>query len=436
VELPVKVIHVVRDPFDNIATMYLRGRYPILRQPLRKCIDDFAAMTRTIEALHDSLPSDEFLEVHYEDLIDRPVECLQGLCTFLGVESERDHILSATAILNPSASRSRDRLVWSAPDVQAVDRIIATSKAHRLYAGSRPPQVVVTNPNGSARPPRHGPDFLVIGAQRCGTTLLHQLLDRHPEVYVPKHRKEIHFFDDHFDRGEKWYRGFFPVDRAGLRAMGEVSPSYLADARVPERIYQFDPAIRLIALVRHPIDRLWSAYHHLARIEGDTRSFTEFIHQDVDALDRGNYAAQLSRFADKFAANQLLVVVLEEFLRDPAVQLLAIQRFLGLREPWNIDPGALEERVNANFGTRYSALYRSARRAGQFVTDRLDQGRIADHIKQSRLMTLFKGGDIVGTMTPQDRSYLTRYYAPDVASLIEDFGVDAANTWGFQASTL
>jgi len=431
VGVPVKVIHVVRNPFDNIATMYLRGRYPILRLPLSRCIDDFTVMARTIEELKGRLAPEELLEVRHEDVVDRPGECLQKLCGFLDVESEPEYVLAATRIVTPSANRSRDRLVWHTRDVLAVEEIIAKSSAHRSYSGTRPSRVIT---NSAARFPRHGPDFLVIGAQRCGTTLMHSLLERHPGAYVPKHRKEIHFFDDHYDLGENWYRGFFPVDRVGLTAIGEVSPSYLADPRVPQRIYEFYPDMRLIVLLRHPIDRLWSAYHHLRRIDGESRSFTDFIRQDVDALERGKYGAQLARYAARFPKKQLLVVVLEELLRDPATQLLRIQEFLELREPWDIDRADLVQKVNENFVPRYPKLYRSARRTGHFLTHRLDQGRIASHVKRSRAMALLKGGEISGTMTPGDRSYLTQYYAPDVARLREELGIEAAAiAWEFGA---
>ena len=436
VGVPVKVVHVVRNPFDNIATMYLRGRYPILRLPLSRCIDDFAVMARTIEELKGCLACEDILEVRHEDVIDRPGECLERLCAFLDVDSEPDFVLAATRIIAPSANCSRDRLVWGIPDVRAVEKIIAASSAHCSYSGTRPSRVDASA-DGSARGPRHAPDFLVIGAQRCGTTLIHRLLERHPETYVPKHRKEIHFFDDHYDLGENWYRGFFPVDRAGLTALGEVSPSYLAHPMVPQRIYEFDPDMHLIVLLRNPIDRLWSAYHHLRRIDGESRSFTDFIRQDVEALERGKYSAQLSRYAARFPREQLLVVLLEELLHDPSTQLLRFQEFLGLRNPWNIDRADLAQKVNENFVARYPNLYRSARRTGHFLTHRLDQGRIASYVKRSRAMSLFKGGEIIESMTPHDRSYLTEYYVPDVVCLTEELGIEtAAITWEFEAGEL
>ena len=83
--------------------------------------------------------------------------------------------------------------------------------------------------------PMNRPNFLVIGAQRAGTTLLHRLLATHPEVYVPFQRKELHYFDRYFERGDAWYAGYFPAEPATRRylAVGEVTPDYLAHPQAP-----------------------------------------------------------------------------------------------------------------------------------------------------------------------------------------------------------
>ena len=105
------------------------------------------------------------------------------------------------------------------------------------------------------------PNFLVIGAQRGGTTLLHRVLDRHPEVYVPQRRKEVHFFDWYYDRGADWYAGFFPCEQADeYRAVGEVTPDYLFDPHAPGRIRAVLPHCRFVASLRDPIQRAFSWY--------------------------------------------------------------------------------------------------------------------------------------------------------------------------------
>src|ERR1044071_7027899 len=114
------------------------------------------------------------------------------------------------------------------------------------------------------------PDFLVIGAQKAGTTALYSYLRDHPAIAGPPW-KEVSFFDRHFWRGDAGYRGNFP-NRLSLRRMrarpgaepigGEASPSYMFHPLAPQRVAELVPDARLIALVRNPVDRALSHYHH------------------------------------------------------------------------------------------------------------------------------------------------------------------------------
>jgi len=111
------------------------------------------------------------------------------------------------------------------------------------------------------------PDFLVIGAQRSGTTTLFYDLCRHPQV-AGSPVKEVHFFDHHFSRGVGWYRSFFPPTAAQERARrrggellgGEATPNYLFHPAAPERAAETVPHVRLIAILRDPVDRAYSHY--------------------------------------------------------------------------------------------------------------------------------------------------------------------------------
>lgn len=431
VAIPLKLVHVVRNPFDNIATMYLRGRYPILRLPLAACIADFTRMAQTIERVKREIPKSDIFELHLETLVERPRESLEGLCSFLVLDADPEYV-DAAAMIVQAPKPSRDRVAWTASDVRAVEAIIENSSAHRVYIASRPDRV---SPSATARAgrPRHGPNFLVVGAQRAGTTLMHRMLALHPEVYIPKRRKEIHFFDHHYARGERWYREFFPVDRDGFAALGEVTPSYLSDPNVPERIRAFDPDIRLIALLRNPVARTWSAYHHLRRVSGESRSFSGFIRSDGDALTRGNYAVQLARYLAFFSKEQILVLLFEDLISAPNVELEKVREFLALRAPWDDRVVSLTEPDNRGFVVKHAMVYRGLRATAHVLTDRFGLGEAVGQLKRSRAMSVFDAGNVDEEMTPDDRSYLERYYAPDVARLERDFGIQTTawqRAWG------
>ena len=197
------------------------------------------------------------------------------------------------------------------------------------------------------------PDFLIIGAQKAGTTALYAYLRRHPHVTGPPW-KEVSFFDRHYARGERWYRGNFPnVLLARGALVGEASPSYLFHPLAPERVATLVPHARLIVLLRNPVDRALSHYHHevalgreplsfeeaLAREEERTRGEVERMLADgayfsdpwwnYTYIGRGRYAEQLERWLAVFPGEQLLVLTSDELGGRPAQAYSRVLGFLG-----------------------------------------------------------------------------------------------------------
>jgi hypothetical protein len=205
-------------------------------------------------------------------------------------------------------------------------------------------------------PLRGLPSALIIGAQRSGTTSLFNYLVRHPDVRPP-YGKEIHYFDLHYARGVRWYRGRFPY---GYRLHGgaltlDASPYYLMHPQAPARAARLLPDVRLVVLLRNPVDRAFSHYQHEVRDGRETLSFSEAIEKEPERLAgeeerlradagyysythhrysytrRGHYIEQLRRWAEHFPRTRLLVLQSERLFRDPAVAIGAVHEFLGLR---------------------------------------------------------------------------------------------------------
>jgi Sulfotransferase domain len=195
------------------------------------------------------------------------------------------------------------------------------------------------------------PDFLVLGAQKAGTTALYAYLRWHPGITGPSW-KEVSFFDRHWWRGEAWYRGQFPL-RAGERLVGEASPSYLFHPLAPERARSLVPDARLLVLVRNPVDRAYSQYQHEVALGREPLSFEDALAAEDDRMrgeaerlvadprafsrawwdhtyaSRGMYAEQLERWLAVFPREQLLVVATEDLGGRPAETYAAILAFLG-----------------------------------------------------------------------------------------------------------
>jgi hypothetical protein len=206
------------------------------------------------------------------------------------------------------------------------------------------------------------PDFIIIGAQRCGTTSLYNYLISHPCI-APALWKEVHFFDINYERGSAWYRAHFPtslykyyVEQVRKRALviGESSPYYIFHPLAPRRVFEMIPEVRLIALLRNPVDRAFSHHRREARKGFETLSFEDaiqreeerlrggadtmfqnenyysFNHQHYSYLFRGVYVDQLKAWMSFFSRERILILKSEDFFDDPSATLRQVVEFLNL----------------------------------------------------------------------------------------------------------
>lgn len=225
------------------------------------------------------------------------------------------------------------------------------------------------------------PDFIIIGAQKCGTSSLYEYLAQHPQIRAAR-KKEIHFFDSPaFRRGLNWYRAHFPMAstlRAGSLLTGEASPFYLFYPRCHERVFQVVPDVKLIVMMRNPVDRALSHYNHQRRHGREPLSFEDALAAEETRLSgekerilsegdyysynywafsykaRGIYVDQVSRWREIFPARQFLFIRSEDFFADTRRQYRRVLEFLGL------SPFDLVSYPKANVGM-YSSMRSSTR---------------------------------------------------------------------------
>nr|WP_281171263.1 sulfotransferase [Arthrobacter castelli] len=207
------------------------------------------------------------------------------------------------------------------------------------------------------------PGFLIAGAQRCGTTSLFRMLAEHPDVRPPLITKGIHYFDtaDRFARGPEFYGGHFPLRRAGEQPAtitGEASPYYLFHPLAAARIAAELPSVKVIVLLRDPIERAFSAYKQETgrgfetlpfeqaleeepqRLDGEVQkmvadsSYQSFSHQHHAYVGRGQYAEQLERMFAAVGRPNVAVLDADQFLAPGMKQWPELMDFLELRH-WN-----------------------------------------------------------------------------------------------------
>lgn len=259
---------------------------------------------------------------------------------------------------------------WHSPLVRTTRHLFSAQRWHRYATASM----------------RQLPDFLIAGTQKGGTTSLFAYLCEHPQV-VPPLTKEMSFFDNHFSKGLDWYRGNFPLlhemispdDLSRPNLTGESTAHYLFHPHAPRRIAESLPGIKIILLLRDPVDRAFSHYQLNVRRGNEHRSFeaaieleserlrgehqrmltcerySSFNREKYSYLARGRYCEQLRVWMSCFSPEQLLILESGELFRHTAATFDRTRAFLGL-SPWqppsfgNRFPGRYSERMQP--GTR------------------------------------------------------------------------------------
>lgn len=174
------------------------------------------------------------------------------------------------------------------------------------------------------------PSFIGIGAQKCATTWLYDLLELHPSVGLSP-LKEIHFFSQYFGYGLQWYRSHFIDVDPQLSVIGEFSTSYFCDYETPRRIKECYPDSKIVLMLRDPIQRLISNHKHEVRIEhvtGPDFSVEAGIKNNPTYIEQGLYATHLERWLEFFDREQIHIVLFEQLKHDPAAVEQELYSFL------------------------------------------------------------------------------------------------------------
>lgn len=207
------------------------------------------------------------------------------------------------------------------------------------------------------------PDFIIIGTMRGGTTSLYSYLTNHPNI-GPAYMKEVHFFDVYYHKGLPWYRAQFPSSVQKYYAehvqkqqfiTGEASPYYLFHPHAPKRIARTLPQVKLVVLLRNPVNRAYSHYYHevaggheklptfeeaidreqeriskeAEELAGNER-YVSYKHRHFSYLSRGIYVDQLKIWMDLFPREQFLILKSEDFYIDPAAIFQQVLEFVNV----------------------------------------------------------------------------------------------------------
>lgn len=261
------------------------------------------------------------------------------------------------------------------------------------------------------------PTFLGIGTPRSGTTWLHELLQTHPEVYVPKYRKEIHFFNRNYERGIDWYEKFFPSDVQArkYRAIGEITPFYLYDDECLERILKMPTIAKLIINLRNPVDRTYSHYGILVRDGNYFGSFEECMSQHPVIIQHSFYTERLKKCFHHFQRDQILILIYEQTIASSISNTKEIiANFLGIdAERFPASAGIVK--VAATGIPKAHAAYLFFDKIAWWLKD-MHLDCIVSWSKKLGIKRLF-GKRLPPQMKAETRQYLKELYKPEIREL-------------------
>lgn len=192
---------------------------------------------------------------------------------------------------------------------------------------------------------------MVVGTQKAATTWLFECLHAHPEVCVPE-QKEVHYYcrpeDCRFsthDKGIKWYLALFPDN--GERAHGELTTDYMFYPYVAHDLFELNPGMKIIFLLRNPVDRAYSAYWMWKRHTPALPSFREMLDRNPPYIERGLYHRQIAPYIELFGADNVRIYIHEEISGHADTFLSDLYRFIGVDPSFR--PAMMNDRVS---GTR------------------------------------------------------------------------------------
>lgn len=208
--------------------------------------------------------------------------------------------------------------------------------------------------------PHQKPDFVVLGAQKCGTTALYHCLTQHPQIRMAHGKEETHYFNKHYWRGDGWYLNHFPIrlsmsrghDR--LPVVGDSTPCYIFNPSVPSKLYRLLPEARFLVLLRDPVERALSHYFHSVRKGHESLALKAAFEAESDRLAgererivsdpyyysqvynhfsyrlRGLYRDQIDAWLEYFPLERFKFLRSDHFSQAPQETMDEVWDFLGL----------------------------------------------------------------------------------------------------------
>lgn len=278
------------------------------------------------------------------------------------------------------------------------------------------------------------PNFLYIGPDKAGSSWLHEVLIRHPEVYLSP-AKDLYFFDRYYDRGPAWYARQFAAAQDHHQVVGEICQDYLFHPLAAERIHRLlGDEVKLMVTLRDPVDRAFSSYLYMLKHGIDPGSFEQALSSRPELIEHGSYATGLRRFLDEFDQGSIHVAVFDDLAADPQGFIDDVVTWLGV-DRLALDDSLLAARLPAS-KARSTALARLTRGAAAWAREH-DLARLVGAVKRSPVThkVLYQPLGDRPELSEHDRERVQGLLEQEMVDVEKLFELDLRNRWGWRSTS-
>jgi len=259
-------------------------------------------------------------------------------------------------------------------------------------------------------------DFICLGVMKSGTTSLDSVLRTHPELSLTVKRKELHYYNNNYDKGVEWYKSFFKKKDliSDKKIVGEVSAHYLWHELSPVRIHESVGIPKFLGIFRHPVLRAYSHWKHQVINHGGTLDFKREFAEHSNMYELGLYGNQLQRYFEIFNKDNFCLFLFDDFLNDNAGTLKKIAEFLDI-DPNGFHPDALSNaRKNESVMPRFQYFYNFLQKITRHLRSN-GHHFIPNMTSKLKIGRLFKSkNNRIPSISSNDYNEILKYYQDDI----------------------
>ena len=267
------------------------------------------------------------------------------------------------------------------------------------------------------------PNVFVIGYERSGTTLLYTILDSCEEVCLP-YKKEINFFDKNFSKGEKWYLKYFPDLSKNI--ICDITPSYIYDSDIHNKIYQYNTNAKIIIILRNPISLIQSLYLHEKRTNKHNLSFNEYF-SIKENREKCLFYEKIINIRSVFKDENINIFIHEENISDINNYVKKINEFLNI----SIPPKETYNHVYENYVPKFRIIH-----SFLFFIYKILHDKVQNKLFHKIVKNLGKLYKIISTnkndglkLSASKINEIEVFYKDDIKSINELLEQDLINLW-------